>query len=61
MQPVFHEDATPFPELLKLARKFDLSAYDASYLALALNLRMPIACSDGPLRSVLPRAGVKIA
>lgn len=61
MRPVFHETAMPFAELLKLARKFDLSAYDASYLALALELRLPIACSDGPLRSVLARTGVKLA
>jgi len=39
----------------------DLSAYDANYLALALELRLPIACNDGPLRSVLARAGVKLA
>ncbi len=61
MQPVFHEDPIPFAELLVLARKFDLSAYDANYLALALELRLPIACDDGPLRSVLSRAGVKLA
>ena len=61
MQPVFHEDAMSFADSLKLARKFDLSVYDANYLALALGLRLPIACSDGPLRSVLARAGVKRA
>ena len=53
--------ALPFADLLKLARKFDLSTYDVSYLALAQELRLPIACSDGPLRSVLARAGVKRA
>lgn len=61
MQPIFHDSAIPFADLLTLARKFDLSAYDANYLALALELRLPIACSDGPLRSVLARAGVKLA
>lgn len=61
MRPIFHEAAMPLADLLKLARKFDLSAYDANYLALALELRLPIACSDGPLRSVLARAGVKPA
>jgi predicted nucleic acid-binding protein len=38
-----------------------VSAYDAAYLALALELRMPIACSDGALKSVLSKAGVKLA
>ena len=61
MQPVLHEAALPLPELLRLARKFDLSSYDASYLALALELRLPLACGDGPLKSALVRAGVKPA
>ena len=61
MQPVIHEATMPLVELLQLARKFDLSAYDANYLALALELRMPIACSDGPLKAVLVKAGVKLA
>lgn len=61
MQPIFHEAAMPLADSLKLARRFELSAYDASYLALALELRLPIACTDGALRSVLGRAGVKLA
>lgn len=61
LQPVFHETTRPAVELLKLARRFDLSAYDACYLALALELRLPLACSDGPLRAALARAGVKPA
>ena len=61
MRPVFHEALTPLADALRLARKFDLSAYDANYLALALELRLPIACSDGPLRAVLARAGVTLA
>jgi hypothetical protein len=48
-------------DLPKLSRKFDLSAYDANCLALAPELRSPTACNDGPLRSVLSRAGVKPA
>lgn len=61
MRPIFHEAAISLADSLRLARKFDLSAYDANYLALALELRLPIACGDGPLRAVLPRAGVKLA
>jgi predicted nucleic acid-binding protein len=61
MQPNFHEVAIPLADSLKLARQYDLSAYDANYLALALELRLPIACTDGALRSALGRAGVKLA
>ncbi len=61
MQPVLHDAALPLPDLLRLARKFDLSSYDASYLALSLELRLPLACGDGPLRSALVRAGMKPA
>lgn len=61
LHPNLHETAMPLVDLLRLARKFELSAYDATYLALALELRMPIACADGPLRAVLARAGVKLA
>jgi len=56
MQPVIHET-----ELLQLARRHDLSAYDAAYLALALELKMPLACGDGALKAALPRAGVRLA
>lgn len=61
MQPIFHEPSLPLPDLLRLARSFDLSAYDTSYLALALELRLPIACADGALRLALAHAGVKLA
>jgi predicted nucleic acid-binding protein len=61
MQPVIHEAASSFTELIRLARKYDLSAYDATYLALALELRLPLACGDGPLKLALGRAGVRPA
>ena len=61
MQPIIHPNAMPLADLLALARRFDLSAYDACYLALALDLGMPLACHDGPLKSAAGRAGVKLA
>jgi len=61
MQPNLHEATMPLADLRQLARKFELSAYDANYLVLALELRMPIACGDGPLRAALARAGAKLA
>ena len=42
-------------------RRHDLTAYDASYLALAIELKMPLACGDGALKTALPRAGVRLA
>jgi len=37
------------------------TAYDASYLDLALSLRLPLACRDGPLQRALSSAGVRLA
>jgi predicted nucleic acid-binding protein len=36
--------------LSQLAAEMKLSAYDAAYLELALRLKLPLACRDGPLR-----------
>ena len=47
--------------LAGLARRFKLSAYDATYLELAMRLRLPFACRDGPLKTALPKAGVALA
>lgn len=47
--------------LVDLGRRYALSAYDATYLELALRLRLPLACRDGPLKAALPKAGVALA
>lgn len=58
---VVHKD-TPAPRrLLAIARDHDLTAYDASYLDLALALRYPVACRDGPLKDALRAAGARLA
>lgn len=58
---VVHQE-TPTPRrLLAIARDYGLTAYDASYLDLALTLRYPVACRDGALKDVLRTAGVKSA
>jgi predicted nucleic acid-binding protein len=44
--------------VMELARQYDLSAYDAAYLELALRLGQPLATLDGRLRSAADRAGV---
>ena len=56
-----HQDRLTIPELLVFAAKYRLSAYDASYLDLALSLRLPLACRDGPLQRTLSGAGVRLA
>ncbi|MBI3937299.1 MAG: type II toxin-antitoxin system VapC family toxin [Betaproteobacteria bacterium] len=47
--------------LAEIARRYALSAYDATYLELAIRLRLPLACRDGPLKAALPKAGVALA
>ena len=44
--------------VMELARQYDLSAYDAAYLELALRLGRPLATIDERLRSAADRAGV---
>ena len=61
MQPVLHDTALSLPDLLDLASRYDVTAYDASYLALAIELKLPVACSDSGLKAALTRAGVKLA
>jgi len=56
-----HQDRLTIPELLALAAKHRLSVYDASYLDLALSLRLPLACRDGPLQRALSGAGARLA
>ena len=43
---------------LQLARRFSLSAYDASYLELALRLGIPLATLDADLHKAAQKAGV---
>ena len=47
-------------DTLQLARTYKLSAYDASYLELALRLDVPLATLDEGLRKAAKKAGVKI-
>jgi predicted nucleic acid-binding protein len=44
----------------RLARRYRLSSYDASYLELVLRNRSPIAARDEELRHAAAKAGVKI-
>ena len=42
-------------QLARLAAENALSVYDAAYLELALRLKIPLACKDGPLREAAKR------
>jgi len=46
-------------DTLHLARRYNLSSYDASYLELALRLGMPLATLDVDLQKAAKKAGVK--
>ena len=46
-------------DTLQLARRYKLSAYDASYLELALRLGIPLATLDEDLQQAARKAGVK--
>ncbi|MFP5411234.1 MAG: type II toxin-antitoxin system VapC family toxin, partial [Gammaproteobacteria bacterium] len=50
---------TPAPErIFTLAAQYGLSAYDATYLELALRRGLPLACWDGGLKAAAERAGL---
>ncbi|MBU1426532.1 MAG: type II toxin-antitoxin system VapC family toxin [Gammaproteobacteria bacterium] len=44
---------------LQLARRYKLSAYDASYLELSMRLGLPLATLDEDLQKAAKKAGVK--
>ncbi len=57
-----HEVATASlaAEALELALAFDISAYDASYAALARRLDLPLVTADSHLRQKLAASGIPI-
>jgi predicted nucleic acid-binding protein len=57
------QDVQPVGEhidkVLPLARKYNLSAYDAAYLELSIRTGAPLATLDGKLQKAATQAGVK--
>ena len=51
---------TALGEVAELARQLDLTAYDASYLALAARRGLPLATADDRLRRACEQAGVEL-
>ena len=55
-----HGDIALPAENMALALRYQLSSYDASYLDLALRLRLPVATTDGALQAAAVSAGVGV-
>jgi len=49
-----------FGETFKLAQNYQLSAYDAAYLELAMRQNLPLATLDNRLQEVAKRCGVEL-
>jgi predicted nucleic acid-binding protein len=58
--PIQFEQAEDESSILRLARLYQLSFYDAAYLALALQHQVPLATLDKPLRAAAFAAGVPL-
>jgi predicted nucleic acid-binding protein len=61
--PIVIDDETAgraFNDTRHLARTYQLSAYDASYLELAIRRGLPLACLDGKLKAAAVAAGVPL-
>jgi predicted nucleic acid-binding protein len=61
MLPIQVDDETAaraWSDILHVARSYDLSAYDASYLELAIRLGLPLASLDDRLKATAASAGV---
>jgi predicted nucleic acid-binding protein len=55
------ERRRPFEAVRRLARSHELSAYDASYLELALRLGIPLVTLDSRLRDAALEAGAGVS
>ena len=55
-----HAEFRAFGHIAGLARSHGLSVYDASYLDLARQRRLPLATLDLPLRSAADRIGIAL-
>jgi predicted nucleic acid-binding protein len=51
--------ATALSDTLQIARRYRLSAYDASYMELSLRAGIPLATLDQDLTKAAKRAGIK--
>lgn len=54
-------ETTSVSELISLGRTYELTAYDAEYLALAMRHALPLATTDAHLAAACRSAGVTLA
>lgn len=52
--------ARAWADTMHLARAHNLSAYDATYLELAIRRGLPLACLDGKLKAAAVAVGVPL-
>jgi predicted nucleic acid-binding protein len=58
--PIIRDEETcnrALGDIVHLARTYQLSAYDAAYLELAIRRGLPLACLDGKLKTAAAAAG----
>lgn len=53
-------DASPFERVMSLGREQQISAYDASYLLLALEGNMPLATFDKKMEQAAQKLGIRL-
>ncbi len=61
--PIILDEATgsrAVGDIVHLARTYQLSAYDATYLELAIRRGLPLACLDSKLKTAATTAGVAL-
>ncbi len=49
-----------FPKIILLARKYQLSTYDATYLELAIREKLPLATLDKDLQRAAKKSGIEL-
>jgi len=54
----YETNRRPFGDTSHLARAYQLSAYDAAHLELAIRRGLSLACLDGKLKAAAASAGV---
>jgi predicted nucleic acid-binding protein len=57
---VCHNDLTVLKDIHKAAVQYDLSAYDAAYLQLAIDKNIPLVTLDKHLKRMAKKAGVTL-
>lgn len=60
IQLMSHIDLRVLDEIHNIAKLYELTAYDAAYLQLAINKNLPLVTLDQHLKRMAQKAGVKL-